>query len=147
MNDSDSLHRFHEAQQGVFESALAELRSGRKQGHWMWFIFPQINGLGFSDTARFYAIRSLDEAAAYLADPVLGQRLRECAHALLDLPGGTAREILGSPDDLKLRSSMTLFAALPNADPLFSQVLQRYYGGLPDQRTIELISPPPRHAC
>ncbi len=126
------------AQRGVHAIAVAELRAGRKRTHWMWFVFPQIAGLGSSPTARQYAISSLDEARAYLAHPVLGPRLREAAEAVLGVEGRTASAILGSPDDLKLRSSMTLFARVEGAPPVFQQVLDRYYDG-PDPRTLDLI--------
>jgi uncharacterized protein (DUF1810 family) len=121
------LERFVEAQDGAYDDALAEITAGRKRTHWIWFIFPQIAGLGSSPTAQLYAIRSLDEARAYLAHPVLGPRLRECAQALLTVEGRSARDILGYPDDLKLRSSMTLFARAADDPELFQAVLDRYY--------------------
>jgi uncharacterized protein (DUF1810 family) len=133
-----TLDRFVQAQDGVYDDALAELTAGRKRTHWMWFIFPQIAGLGSSATAQHYAIRSLDEARAYLAHPVLGPRLRECAQALLSVPGRSAREILGHPDDLKLRSSMTLFARAADDPAPFEAVLDRYYDG-PDPLTLTLL--------
>jgi uncharacterized protein (DUF1810 family) len=133
-----SLDRFVSAQAGVYEEALAELTAGRKRTHWMWFVFPQLAGLGSSATAQQYAIASLDEARAYLAHPVLGPRLRECARTLLDVEGRSAQEILGSPDDLKLRSSMTLFARAAADQDLFAAVLDRYYPG-PDAKTLDLI--------
>jgi uncharacterized protein (DUF1810 family) len=132
------LDRFVAAQDGVYDDALAELAAGRKRTHWMWFVFPQIRGLGSSPAAQRYAIRSLDEARAYLAHPVLGARLRECARALLAVPGRSAREILGHPDDLKLRSSMTLFARAADDPALFEAVLDRYYDG-PDPLTLTLL--------
>jgi uncharacterized protein (DUF1810 family) len=132
------LDRFVRAQDGVYDDALAELTAGRKRTHWMWFVFPQIAGLGFSPTAQRYAIRSLDEARAYLAHPVLGPRLRECAQALLAVPGRSAREILGHPDDLKLRSSMTLFARAADDPAPFEAVLDRFYDG-PDALTLTLL--------
>jgi uncharacterized protein (DUF1810 family) len=135
---SGDLDRFLDAQDGVYDDALAELTAGRKRTHWMWFIFPQIAGLGFSPTAQLYAIDSLDEARAYLAHPVLGPRLRECAQALLTVQGRSAREILGYPDDLKLRSSMTLFARAADDPEPFQAVLDRYYDG-PDPRTLTLL--------
>jgi uncharacterized protein (DUF1810 family) len=119
---------------------LGELRAGRKRSHWMWFVFPQIEGLGTSDMARRYAIGSRAEAAAYLAHPVLGPRLVECARALLAVRGSSIDDILGFPDNLKLQSSMTLFAALPGADPAFAQVLDRYYAGARDAKTLELLA-------
>jgi uncharacterized protein (DUF1810 family) len=132
------LDRFVSAQASVYPSALAELAAGRKRTHWMWFIFPQIAGLGSSPAAQRYAIASLDEARAYLAHPVLGPRLRECADALLAVEGKSAEEILGYPDDLKLRSSMTLFARAADDPDVFEAVLERYYDG-PDPRTLALL--------
>jgi uncharacterized protein (DUF1810 family) len=134
-----SLDRFVSAQDGVYPDALAELRAGRKRTHWMWFVFPQFAGLGSSPTAQRYAIDSLDEARAYLAHPVLGPRLRECAAALLAVEGRSAEDIFGYPDDLKLRSSMTLFAQIAEDPAVFTAVLDRYYDG-PDERTVELIA-------
>ena len=133
------LNRFIEAQNRVYEQALAELRAGRKRTHWMWFVFPQIAGLGSSEIAWFYAIADRAEAEAYLKHPLLGSRLRQCAAALLDVKGRTALEILGSPDDLKARSCATLFAALGGPDPVFRQLLQKYYAGEPCQRTLEIL--------
>jgi uncharacterized protein (DUF1810 family) len=133
------LGRFHRAQAPVYASALEELRRGRKTGHWMWFIFPQVAGLGHSATSQAYAIGSLDEARAYLADPVLGGRLRECATVLLGLQGRTATEVMGSIDALKLRSSMTLFHRAAPDDPLFTDVLDRFYGGVPDPATDDRL--------
>jgi uncharacterized protein (DUF1810 family) len=132
------LDRFVDAQDGVYADALAELGAGRKRTHWMWFVFPQIAGLGSSPAAQRYAIRSLDEARAYLAHPVLGPRLRECAQALLAVQDRSAREILGHPDDLKLRSSMTLFARAADDPALFQAVLDRFYDG-PDPLTLTLL--------
>jgi uncharacterized protein (DUF1810 family) len=133
------LDRFVRAQDGgVFETALAELRAGRKRSHWMWFVFPQLDGLGSSPTARAYAISGLTEAQAYLSHPVLGPRLAECCSALLGVQGNISG-IMGYPDDLKLRSSMTLFAAAADDPAPFQQVLDRYYDG-PDERTLALLS-------
>jgi uncharacterized protein (DUF1810 family) len=137
------LQRFLAAQDagGTYARALAELRAGRKTGHWMWFVFPQIVGLGRSSIAREYAIWGLDEARAYARDPVLGERLRECCRALLGLPGGLRPEaVLGEIDALKLRSSMTLFARAAPDEPLFAAVLDRYYGGEPDAATDRLLA-------
>jgi len=138
--DPYGLERFVEAQRGVHADALAELRAGRKRSHWMWFVFPQLAGLGVSASAQHYGIRGVDEAGAYLAHPVLGVRLRECAQALLALRGRSAEQIFGFPDVLKLRSSMTLFAAVPGADAVFGEVLARYYDGEPDARTLHLLA-------
>jgi uncharacterized protein (DUF1810 family) len=132
------LHRFVDAQDGVHEQALAELTAGHKRGHWMWFVFPQLDGLGSSPTARRYAIHDLDQARSYLAHPVLGPRLVQCAEALLRHQGRTAEDILGHPDDLKLRSSMTLFARAADDPAPFAAVLDHYYDG-PDQRTLQLL--------
>ncbi|MDR1559858.1 MAG: DUF1810 domain-containing protein [Clostridiales bacterium] len=124
------LSRFAEAQaNGVYEQALAEIRAGRKQSHWIWFIFPQIEGLGYSSTAQFYGVQGLQEARDYLADAVLGTRLREICAALLELESSDPLEVLGSPDDLKLCSSMTLFAFAAPDDPLFAAVLKKFYNG------------------
>jgi uncharacterized protein (DUF1810 family) len=133
------LDRFVTAQQDVYDAALGELRAGRKRTHWMWFVFPQIAGLGASATARRYAIASPAEARAYLADPVLGPRLVECTSALLAVEGRTAEEILGYPDDLKLRSSMTLFGRAAPEIELFQDVLERYYDGKPDPQTLNKV--------
>jgi uncharacterized protein (DUF1810 family) len=137
--DPHDLARFLAAQEEVFGTALAELRRGRKESHWMWFIFPQIAGLGSSPMAAHYAVKSTQEAADYLRHPTLGPRLRECAAALLAVEGRTAGEIMGTPDDLKLRSSMTLFARAEEAPPVFQQVLDKYFGGEPDPRTLALL--------
>ncbi|MFI7601970.1 DUF1810 domain-containing protein [Actinoplanes sp. NPDC049681] len=133
------LDRFVAAQDGIYERALAELTAGSKRSHWMWFVFPQIAGLGSSPTARTYAIRDLAEARAYLAHPVLGPRLAECARALLAVEGRTAGQILGYPDDLKLRSSMTLFARAADDPAPFQAVLDKYYDGEPDPATLDRL--------
>ena len=134
-----NLDRFLVAQIDTYASAIQELRAGWKHGHWMWFIFPQIEGLGHSSTARFYAIRSLDEAAAYLAHPVLGPRLVECCETLLLHANRSARDILGSPDDLKLRSCATLFSRIRPEHPVFGRILDAFYPAGPDHRTLELL--------
>ena len=133
------LSRFRNAQEHSYAAALSEIQSGRKKSHWMWFIFPQLRGLGHSYMAFHYGIVDLDEAEAYLADPVLGGRLLEISRALLSLPEHNATAVMGSPDDLKLRSSMTLFACVPDAPPVFSDVLQAYFGGNSDERTLEML--------
>jgi uncharacterized protein (DUF1810 family) len=135
--DADRLQRFVEAQNGggAFERALAELRAGRKTSHWMWFVFPQRAGLGQSEMSRRYAIDSPEEARAYLDHPVLGPRLVECAEALLEHEDRSATEIMGEIDAVKLRSSMTLFAAVAPEQPAFQQVLDRYFDGEPDAST------------
>lgn len=136
MND---LKRFLEAQADDFETALAEIGRGRKESHWMWYVFPQIEGLGSSSTARFYAVKDRTEAENYLAHPVLGKRLIEISETLLGVEGKTAHEIFGRPDDLKLKSSMTLFGELENAHPVFRKILDKYFGGEKDSRTLELL--------
>ena len=137
--DPFDLARFTSAQEGVYGRALAEVRGGLKRSHWMWFIFPQIEGLGSSPTAEYYAIGSLAEARQYLRHPVLGARLRECAEAVLAVEGRSASEIFGYPDDLKLRSSMTLFARVAEADSVFARVLAKYYGGQQDPMTLGIL--------
>ena len=136
------LDRFLDAQQGKYETALAEVRAGRKRSHWMWYVFPQVAGLGFSAMSRRYAIRDADEARAYLAHPVLGVRLVECCEAALAVAGRSAHEIFGSPDDLKLCSSATLFASVSAPGSVFERVLERYFAGRRDERTVELLSLP-----
>ncbi len=132
------LARFVEAQRGALERALGELRAGRKQSHWIWFVFPQIAGLGSSPMAQRYAIASLDEARAYLAHPILGSRLRDCTRAALAAPG-SAREVFGSPDDMKFRSCLTLFARAAPEEVLFQEGLARFYGGEEDPKTLEKL--------
>jgi uncharacterized protein (DUF1810 family) len=140
-DDPHDLSRFVDAQQGVYESVIAEIRAGRKRSHWMWYIFPQVVGLGSSATAQHYGIRDAEEARAYLAHPVLGQRLIECAEAICSVTGRSASEILGTPDDLKLRSCATLFAQVSPPGSVFDRVLRRYYDGQPDQATLALLRP------
>ena len=140
MADFD-LDRFVEAQDGVYAQALAELRRGRKESHWMWFVFPQILGLGRSPTAQYYAITSADEARAYLGHPLLGPRLRECTEAVLAHPNRSAEEIFGAVDALKFRSSMTLFEAVDGAGP-FGAALDSFYGGVRDPATLEQLAGP-----
>jgi uncharacterized protein (DUF1810 family) len=137
--DPFNLGRFTEAQNGVYEHAVAELRRARKTSHWMWFVFPQIAGLGQSATSRHYAITSLAEAQAYLAHPLLGPRLRECASVLMSVSNRTADRIFGSIDAMKLRSSMTLFLHADPGEPLFRQVLDQYFGGAADPATEERL--------
>jgi uncharacterized protein (DUF1810 family) len=143
MNDPYNLARFVQAQDGIYEQATRELRAGRKESHWMWFIFPQIHGLGTSPTARLYAIDSAAEARAYLDHPVLGPRLAECVQILLGLQGRTAAQIFGFPDDRKLRSCLTLFGAVAGADrtlgALCAAAIVRYFGGAPDPLTLERL--------
>jgi len=139
MGDPHDLQRFVEAQTPVYERALEELRAGHKQSHWMWFVFPQIAGLGHSAMAQRYAISGVDEARAYLEHPLLGPRLHACAQAMLLHRDRSVRQILGSPDDLKLRSSMTLFAAVAPEQPLFQQVLDTFFEGEADPKTLSRL--------
>jgi uncharacterized protein (DUF1810 family) len=138
--DPYDLNRFIEAQAVNYSDALAELRAGQKRSHWMWYVFPQIASLGHSAMSARYAIRSADEARAYLAHPVLGPRLIECAEGVLAIENRSAREIMGSPDDLKLRSCATLFAEISPERSVFQRVLDKYYTSEPDQRTLELVA-------
>jgi len=140
MNKENNLNRFIQAQEVSYPVALAEIQRGRKQSHWMWFIFPQIQGLGFSETSKFYAIRDMQEAQAFLEHPVLGNRLLRTCQELLKLEDNNANRILGSPDDLKLKSSMTLFASLPNPNPVFQLVLDKFFGGTKDAKTLQIMS-------
>jgi|ERR1051326_82077 uncharacterized protein (DUF1810 family) len=135
------LERFVEAQNagGTYDRAIRELRNGRKTSHWMWFVFPQIAGLGFSQMSRMYAISSLEEARAYLAHPVLGPRLRECAQTIAEIRKKSAEDILGDIDAVKLRSSMTLFHRADPSEPVFYEVLKRYYDETPDRATDERL--------
>ena len=136
MSDPYDLRRFVETQATIYDGALAELRRGRKASHWMWFIFPQIAGLGVSATSQHYSISCLDEARAYLAEPVLGPRLIECISAVNAVEGCSAHEIFGPPDDLKFRSSLTLFAAAAPDIPVFGEALAKYFDGEPDPLTL-----------
>ncbi|WP_207425094.1 DUF1810 domain-containing protein [Pedobacter sp. SYSU D00535] len=133
------LKRFHQAQEPVYLKALQEIRNGKKETHWMWYMFPQLAGLGYSETAKFYAIADLEEATCFLKDHVLAQRLEALCQALLEVEGKSAQEIFGTPDDLKLRSSMTLFNAVTNSSPLFQQVLDHYFDGKKDEKTLRLL--------
>jgi uncharacterized protein (DUF1810 family) len=139
MDDPYQLNRFVDAQQDDFQRALSEIRSGRKRSHWMWYIFPQIDGLASSSTSKYYAIKSIEEAKAYLAHPVLGPRLLECAEAVVQVEGRSAREIFGSPDDMKLRSCATLFARVAPPGSVFERLLAKYYRGEGDQKTLQLL--------
>ena len=137
--DPHDLARFVAAHEGTYDRALAEIRDGRKVSHWMWFIFPQVAGLGFSETSRHFAIRTRAQARAYLTHPLLGQRLTDCAQAAAAVPDRTAMQVFGSPDDLKLHSSATLFASLSPAGSVFQLVLERYFGSQPDLMTLRLL--------
>jgi uncharacterized protein (DUF1810 family) len=139
-DDPHDLMRFVQAQASTFAQALAEIQRGRKSSHWMWYIFPQFDGLAFSATSKHYAIKSLAEARAYLDHPVLGPRLVDCAQAALAVEGRSAREIFGSPDDMKLRSCATLFACVSPESSVFEQLLKKFYGGQSDERTLQLVA-------
>ena len=139
MDDAHDLDRFLKAQEDAYPDALDELRAGRKRSHWMWFVFPQIAGLGHSPTARYYAIRSLDEAQAYLAHPILGARLHECLKVLQMLETADARTVFGDLDAMKLRSSLTLFAEADPADAIVQAALERWFGGERDEKTLQLL--------
>ena len=138
MNKSQNLERFIEAQKTAYEIALSEIKRGKKQSHWMWYIFPQIQGLGFSETSKFYAIKDIGEAEEFLKHPVLGERLVRISNALLELESDNANKIFGSPDDLKLKSSLTLFSSL-NMNPVFQMVLDKFYNGMRDDKTLEIL--------
>lgn len=133
------LKRFIDAQETSYQIALAEIKNGRKRSHWMWYIFPQIQGLGFSETSKFYAIKEVSEAEEFLKHPILGSRLVDISKALLALKANNANQIFGSPDDMKLKSSMTLFASLPNANPIFESVLKKFFNGSKDSKTLQVI--------
>jgi len=139
MSTATNLQRFLDAQQRSYETALAEIRQGKKRSHWMWYIFPQIQGLGFSETSRYYAIKDIAEAIDYLDHPVLGNRLITISRSLMQLTNQTAYQVFGSPDDMKLHSCMTLFTSLPGADPVFRQVLDKYFAGQPDKKTLQIL--------
>ncbi|BDI33890.1 hypothetical protein CCAX7_59410 [Capsulimonas corticalis] len=137
--DPFNLGRFTVAQESVYDDALSELKQGRKRTHWMWYIFPQIAGLGYSATSKQYAIHGLEEARAYLDHPELGENLRECAEAVLAVEDRSASQIFGSPDDVKLQSSMTLFAQADGPDSVFTRVLEKYFGGQTDSETLRRL--------
>jgi uncharacterized protein (DUF1810 family) len=139
-NDPFDLERYITAQRGTYEDALNELRFGQKEGHWMWFIFPQIQGLGISETAKHFAIKGLAEASAYIEHPILGPRLIKCSSAVLGIDGSSAAEIFGHPDDIKLKSSMTLFAQVAEGGSIFSKVLAKYFSGQLDTGTIKILN-------
>jgi uncharacterized protein (DUF1810 family) len=134
-----TMERFIKAQREDYKTALKEISDGRKRSHWMWYIFPQVAGLGYSETSRYYAIRDVHEAQAYLDHPVLGPRLVEISEALLGLETTDPHAVFGSPDDMKLKSSMTLFAALPGSNPVFQAVLDKFFSGKKDEKTLQLM--------
>lgn len=140
MQATNDLQRFVDAQENVYQTALQEIKRGKKNSHWMWYIFPQIQGLGSSNTSRYYAIKNLAEAKQYLAHPILGPRLVEMTTALLEGPSRNAREIFGSPDDMKLQSCMTLFSQLPPVQNRFEHVLDLFFGGQKDGKTISILA-------
>jgi uncharacterized protein (DUF1810 family) len=140
MKEDRTLKRFMDAQSKDYPIALLEIKQGRNKTHWIWYIFPQIQGLGFSETSKFYAIRNRQEADEYLKHPVLGNRLIEISQALLGLEGNNATDIFGSPDDLKLKSSMTLFASLQETHSVFQKVLDRFFHGMRDRKTEEILN-------
>jgi uncharacterized protein (DUF1810 family) len=139
IDDSYDLHRFVQAQQDTYAQAVDELADGHKASHWMWFVFPQLRGLGRSPMAIRFGIASLDEARAYLDHPLLGSRLKECVRLVLRIDGRSINEIFGSPDDMKFRSCMTLFDLAAPQEAIFAQALQKYFGGTPDERTLTLL--------
>ncbi|MDQ3321450.1 MAG: DUF1810 domain-containing protein [Acidobacteriota bacterium] len=138
-DDRFELNRFIKAQDTIYDVALWELKNGRKRSHWMWFIFPQIDGLAQSSTSKFYALKSMEEARAYLNHPVLGKRLKECAEAVLAVEEHSVSEIFGYPDDLKLKSSLTLFASVADGESVFTSLLNKCFNGERDLRTLELL--------
>ncbi len=138
-DDPYDLRRFTKAQRNTYDRVLAELRNGKKQTHWMWYIFPQIDGLGHSATSRRYAIKSIEEARQYLNHPVLGKRLLECVKVILAIEGRSISEIFGDPDDMKLKSSMTLFTCIPNSPSVLFRVLDKYFNGNRDVKTLQLF--------
>ena len=140
MTDPFNLVRFVQAQEGCYAQALSEIAGGRKRSHWMWFIFPQFEGLGVSETSRRYSVKSVAEARAYLSHPVLGPRLVECAEAALRIEGASALEVFGSPDDMKLRSCATLFGVVSPDDSVFHRLIDKYFDGARDGGTLRLIA-------
>jgi uncharacterized protein (DUF1810 family) len=139
MPDNYNLKKFIEAQRTDYANALSEIKRGKKQSHWMWYIFPQIQGLGFSSTSKYYAIKNIDEATEYLKNEILGNRLTEICITLLALETNDAHVIFGSPDDMKLRSSMTLFSEVKNASAVFQKVLDKFFDGKKDDRTLQIL--------
>ena len=139
MTKESDLKRFINAQEADYKIALAEVKNGRKQSHWMWYIFPQIQGLGFSETSKYYAIKDIDEAEEFLKHPVLGARLIEICKELTELKSSDATKIFGSPDNLKLKSSMTLFSSIHNTNPVFKLILEKFFNGTKDDRTLAIL--------
>ena len=143
-DDPHHLNRFVQAQADVYKQALLEIKSGLKQTHWMWYIFPQVDGLGFSSTSKFYSIKNIGEAQAYLSHPILGPRLLECAEAALRVEARSAYDIFGSPDEQKLQSCATLFASVSPADSVFHRLLEKYFQGRRDNKTLQLLGLDPQ---
>lgn len=139
MPQTNNLQRFINAQESSYQTALSEIKAGRKRSHWMWYIFPQIQGLGYSETSRFYAIKDMDEATAFLEHPLLGSRLIAICNELLQLQSNDAYKIFGNPDDAKLKSSMTLFSSLPDANPVFQAILEKFFNGTKDDKTLQIM--------
>ncbi len=135
----NNLQQFVDAQERNYFAALSEIKNGKKQSHWMWYIFPQIDGLGFSETSKYYAIKNIHEAIEYSQHPILGKRLIEICNELLKLESNNAHAIFGRPDDLKLKSSMTLFSSLPNSNPIFDLILQKFFVGKKDTKTLQIL--------
>lgn len=140
MNLDDGIERFLAAQENVYDKALREIKNGMKESHWMWFVFPQIRGLGFTEYNVYFGLKNLDEAKEYLEHPILGKRLVEISQAVLSQQGKTAMEIFGRPDERKLKSCMTLFSQIQNADPVFEKVLEKYYNGVKDEKTFAILA-------
>lgn len=140
MASSENLQRFIDAQQSDYKIALSEIKSGRKRSHWMWYIFPQIQGLGFSETSRFYAINNIEEAEQFLRHPLLGKRLVDISNELLHLDENNARRIFGTPDNMKLKSSMTLFSSISATDAVFEKVLKKFFDGKKDDTTLAILA-------
>jgi uncharacterized protein (DUF1810 family) len=138
--EPEKINRFLTAQNQAYQEALEEIRAGSKVSHWMWYIFPQLTGLGKSEISEYYALGGINDASDYLRHPVLGRRLIETSNAILSLSGRSANEILGSPDDMKLRSCMTLFSKVKDADPVFKKVLDKYFDGQSDSLTLQLLA-------
>jgi len=136
----NSLQRFLDAQEDTYQVAFLEIKNGRKRSHWMWYIFPQIQGLAFSETSRYFAIKDIEEAEAFVKHPILGRRLIDICNELIKLKSNDANQVFGNPDDLKLKSSMTLFASVSEADQVFQLVLDKYFNGTHDDKTLQIIS-------
>jgi len=139
MTSATNFQKFIDAQQSDYSIALSEIKNGKKRSHWMWYIFPQISGLGFSEISKLYSLKNIGEAEEYLKHPVLGQRLIEISNALLHIKSNDAHSVFGTPDNLKLKSSMTLFSLLPDTNPVFDAVLDKFFNGSKDVKTLEIL--------